>query len=346
VEYVLGVIAAALLGAGFVLQQDAAQQTPNAHFLRAQLVGDLLRRPRWLLGFGTMVAGQLLSAWVIGHMVLSLAEPLLATNLLFALLLAGPLSGQRLHKSEAIGAVILMAGVTALSLARSVRSPTVYVGSSAYWPFAGAAVVFLALAFAELGRRRRANQRALLTAISAGLVLGIADAITRRTVQLLDTGHLAVVLTSWPAYSLVGVNLVGLWLMQSAFSAGPLHTSLPGITATEPVVGIVMGLVVFRDSLHISPEALGLEDAGLAALIVGVVLVARAPALAQLRKFTPLLADLPGKPRPGPPGEASSGPPGEPGPGPAQRPPALAGPALRGIRERVHQRLRSSTTKT
>jgi drug/metabolite transporter (DMT)-like permease len=327
---VLGVIAAALVGAGFVLQQDAAQQTPNAHFLRVQLVGDLLRRRRWLVGFGTMVAGQLLSAWVIGHMVLSLAEPLLATNLLFALLLAGPLSGQRLHRTEAIGAVILMTGVTALSLARSVQSPQVYVGSSAYWPFAGAAVVFLALVFAELGRRRRTDQRALLTAISAGLVLGIADAITRRTVQLLDTGHLAVVLTSWPGYSLIGVSLVGLWLMQSAFSAAPLHTSLPGITATQPVVGIVMGIVVFRDSLHISPEALGLEAAGLVALLVGVVMVARAPALAQLRRLNPLHPDTPE----------------EPSPGPADRPPALAGPPLRGFRQRLHQRLRSSTTRT
>jgi hypothetical protein len=222
-----------------------------------------------------------------------------------------------------------MAGVTALSLARSVRSPAVYVGSYAYWPFAGAAVVVLALTLAELGRRRRADQRALLTAISAGLVLGIADALTRRTVQLLDTGHLAVVLTSWPGYSLVAVNLVGLWLMQSAFSAGPLHTSLPGITATEPVVGIVLGLVIFRDSLHISPEALALEAAGLVALVVGVIMVARAPALAQLRKFNPLLFDAAG--------EQPTG---------ADHRPDLATPRPSGFRQRLHQRLRSSTTRT
>src|ERR1035441_7876929 len=196
---------------GFVLQQDAAQQAPTAHFLRLQLIADLFRRPRWLAGLITMVAGQLLSGWVIGHMVLSLAEPLLATNLLFALLLAGPLSGQRVHKSEVAGALILMAGVTALSLARSVRSPAVYVGSTAYWPFAGAAVVFLVLTFAELGRRRSAGQRAILTGISAGLVFGIADALTRRTAQLIVTGHLAVVLTSWPGYSLIAVFLTGIY---------------------------------------------------------------------------------------------------------------------------------------
>lgn len=61
-------------------------------------------------------------------------EPLLATSLLFALLLAGPLSGQAVHKSEVAGALILMAGVTALSVVRSVRSAQLYVGSSAYWP--------------------------------------------------------------------------------------------------------------------------------------------------------------------------------------------------------------------
>jgi hypothetical protein len=143
-----------------------------------------------------MVAGQLMSAWVIGHIVLSLAEPLLATSLPFALLFAGPLSGQAVHKSELAGALILMAGVTALSVARSVRSAQVYIGSYAYWPFAGAAVVFLAVAFAELGRRRSADQRAILTGTSAGLVFGIADALTRRTIQILNNTHPAVLLTS------------------------------------------------------------------------------------------------------------------------------------------------------
>jgi hypothetical protein len=303
VEYVISVVAAALLGVGFVLQQDAAQQAPKAHFLRIQLLADLLRRPRWLAGLIIMVAGELLSAWVVGHMVLSLAEPLLATSLLFALLLAGPLSGQSVHKTEVAGALILMGGVTALSLARNVRSPQVYVGSYAYWPFAGAAVLFLAFVLAELGRRRSAGQRALLTGTSAGLVFGIADALTRRTVQILDTGHFAVLLTSWPGYSLIAVSLVALWLMESAFNAAPLHISLPGITAAEPISGIVLGVVVFRDSVDVSAGAIALEAGGLIALLVGVIMVSRSAALARLRRLH--------SPRPGPPE-----PPGPPGPAP------------------------------
>jgi len=47
VEYVLSMVAAALLGAGYVLH-GAAQQARKAHFLRMQLLADLLHRPRWL----------------------------------------------------------------------------------------------------------------------------------------------------------------------------------------------------------------------------------------------------------------------------------------------------------
>src|SRR5271170_5940840 len=109
-------VAAMLLGVGFVLQQHAAEQEPQAYFLRLQLILDLLRRRRWLLGFGVMITGQLLSAWCVGHLALTLYEPLLATSL--------------------VGAVILSCGVAALSLSRSPGTPAVSFGSFADWPAA------------------------------------------------------------------------------------------------------------------------------------------------------------------------------------------------------------------
>src|ERR1039458_6133129 len=93
-------------------------------------------------------------------------------------------------------------------------------------------------------------------------------------------GHPAALLTRWPAYSLIASTLAGLWLMQSAFNVAPLHTSLPGITAAEPVAGIVLGIVVFGDRIRVSPDLL-LEASGLIALLIGVILVARSPALSR-----------------------------------------------------------------
>jgi drug/metabolite transporter (DMT)-like permease len=283
VSYFLAIVAAALLGVGFVLQQQVAEQAPKRHFLHLRLLADLVRDRRWLAGLLIMVLGQLLSAWVIGHLVLSAAEPLLAANLLFALLLAWPLSGQRLTKPEIAGAVTLIAGVAALSLAREVRSTEIAVGSPANWPFAAIAIALASYGFAALGRRRSGDLRATLTGASAGLVFGLQDALTRRTVQELEAHQIAGLVTSWSGYALLVVGVIALWLMESAFNAAPLHASLPAITAGEPVAGIAIGIVVFGDTMHTSAALIAVQAAGFVALITGVILVARVPALTAVR---------------------------------------------------------------
>jgi len=286
------IAAALLLGFGFVLQQHAAEQAPKAHFLRLALIGDLLRKRRWLAGIGIMVAGQLLSAWSVSHISLSVAEPLLSTNILFALALAVPLSGQRLRATELAGVVLLCGGVAALSIARSASSPALSFASPAGW-LGAAAMGGVALLCVQAGRMRHGLARATFTGIAAGLVFGIADALTRQTVHVLNAHSFTALLTTWPGYSLIGANLLGLWLMESAFNSAPLHASLPAISAAEPAAGIILGIIVFGDEVRVSPAMIAVQALGIAALVAGVVLVARAPALADLR---PQLAPrLPGR---------------------------------------------------
>jgi drug/metabolite transporter (DMT)-like permease len=303
-------VAAMLLGAGFVLQQRAAQQEPQAYFLRLRLILDLLHRPRWVLGVSVMICGQLLSAWCVGHLDLTLYEPLLATSLIFALALAVPLAHQRLRFRELAGAVILACGVAALSLPRTKGTPAVSFGSFADWP-AAAGVAVVAYCFIHAGHRRCGPIRATLTGTGAGLVFGISDALTRRTVQIMDAHSFAGLVTNWPPYCLLAAALIANWLMQNSFSAGPLPSSLPAITAAEPIAGILLGVVVFGDVIEISPGKLALQAAGLAALVVGVIMVARAPVLSHLRSGTAL--PIPGRP---PSGTAPDG----GGPPPDQKP--------------------------
>jgi drug/metabolite transporter (DMT)-like permease len=274
-------VAAMLAGTGFVLQQHAAEQAPKSYFLRLRLITTLLHRPRWLAGVAVMAAGQLLSAWAIGHVALSLAEPLLTSSLIFALALAVPLSGQRLRMAEVGGAVLLSGGVAALSVARSAGPPTESFGSFAAWP-AAVGIAVVAAGFLVAGLRHSGPQRATMTGAAAGLIFGISDALTRRAVEILDHQSLLILLAGWPAYTLVAASLAGFWLMESAFNAAPLHASLPAITAAEPVAGMLLGVVVFGDVVHVSAGMLILQGAGLAALVLGVVLVARAPVLSRL----------------------------------------------------------------
>ncbi|MDQ2874655.1 MAG: DMT family transporter [Actinomycetota bacterium] len=292
----IALVAAALTGAGLVLQQQSAQEAPTSYFLHLRLITELLRKRRWLAGIAIMAAGQGLSVWAIGHLELTVAEPLLATSLVFALLLAMPLTGQRVRRSELLGAVLLLGGVAALSVSRSVRSAGVVIGSNQYW-WAAAVVAAIALIFLRAGWRRSGQQRAMLTGLATGLVFGISDALTRLTVQVAGSHPFLHLLVSWPAWTLVAASITGLWLMESSFNAAPLNASLPAITAAEPVAGVGLGVVVFGDVVHVSPGLLAVQGAGILALVIGVVLVARAPMLSSLRTVRPALP-YPGLPHP------------------------------------------------
>jgi drug/metabolite transporter (DMT)-like permease len=288
VDYATTLLAAVLLGIGFVLQQYAARQEPESRFLSPRILTDLLRKPRWLIGIACMVAGQLLAAYSIGHAALTLVEPLLTTYLLFALILAVPMSKQPVRWSEVTGALILIVGVTLLSLSRSTKPIGLSFASFPYWP-AAAIIAGIAFVAVQVGHRTRGNARAVLTGLAAGLVFGIQDALTRQTLQIAQGHPLTVLFANWAPYCLLGAGIVGLWLMQNAFSAGPLHSSLPTIAAGEPVAGIALGIVVFGDRIQISPGELAIETAGIAALIVGVVMVARSSAFGGLRKITDVI---------------------------------------------------------
>jgi drug/metabolite transporter (DMT)-like permease len=274
------VIAAMLLGVGFVLQQHAASKLPCS-YLHLRLIAELLRQRIWLGGIAVMVVGQGLSAWGLGHLSLTVSEPLLATNLIFALLLAAPISGEVPRRTELVGAVLLCSGVAALSASRSVRALSETFGSFSHWP-AAAIIAGVAAALAIAGRGAPRKFRATLTGASGGLVLGIADALTRRSVEILDGHGIATLATTWPGYAVIGTAAVGLWLVQSAFSAGPLHASLPAITAAEPLAGMTLGVLVYGDVVHVTPWLLALQAAGIAAMVAGTVLVARAPMFVKL----------------------------------------------------------------
>jgi drug/metabolite transporter (DMT)-like permease len=285
VSYASALAAAVLLGIGFTLQQYSAEQEPDSRFLRLRILTDLLRKPRWLLGIGCMIAGYLVAAWAIDHLELTLVEPLLTTYLVWALVLAVPLSKQAVKVAEVVGALVLIAGVSVLSARVSITPIGLDFGSLSHW-YAAAIIAAVAFVAVTIGHRRSGQVRATLTGLGAGLVFGIQDALTRQTLTGLQGGSWTVLFTTWSAYALVGAGILGIWLMQNAFSAAPLHASLPAIAAGEPLAGITLGIVVFGDRISVTPGMLALEAFGIAALVVGVIAVARSSAFSGLRKIT------------------------------------------------------------
>ncbi|WP_217248176.1 DMT family transporter [Streptomyces sp. AC602_WCS936] len=277
---VLAVSAACCLGFGFVLQQNAAQRAPLGDFLSPRLLLDLVRVPRWLAGMGLMVAGMALGAVALGGGELTLVEPLLATNLLFALALSRAQTRRPLGRQGWAGLTLLAGGVTAFIVAGEPRGGSAVTSPLRHWLLIGVMLGLAVLLTACAGRARLTWGPTLL-ALAAGLVYGVQDALTRISGRRFTSGGLAELLTGWQPYAVVVLGITGLILVQSAFETAPLRRSLPALTAAQPLAGIVCGVGFLGDRLRTDTAALAWEAGGLTAVVTGIVLLGLHPAMPQ-----------------------------------------------------------------
>lgn len=269
--------AALLLATGFVVQQRAAAKAPADERLSPRILIDLAHRPLWLAGIGAMIAGQIVGAVALDQGSLPLVEPLLATNLLFALPMSAAWARQRLRAREWTGAIMLSIGLAGFVIASNPADGPAGRVSEFHWVLAAAVVASLVAAFIAVGKHSDLAEEATFLAAGAGVLYGLQDALTRRTLQLLGSGGVVHMLTGWQPWVLVAVAIGGLILAQSAFEAAPLAASLPALTIAEPIVGIGLGVGLFAEQIDLEPGRLAAELAGILFMIVGVILVARSP---------------------------------------------------------------------
>ncbi|MEZ0094797.1 DMT family transporter [Streptacidiphilus sp. EB129] len=276
--FLLGVGAACLLGLGFVLQQHSAQRAPRSEILSYRLLLTLMHKREWLLGVLFMVGGQVLSAMALSEGRVSLVEPLLATNLLFAMGLARRITKQSLGRSGWGGVALLGVGVTVFIVSGEPTGGGTEAGVLRHWLVFGV-VAGVALLLVSIARRLPLFEEATLLALAAGLLYGLQDALTRIAGQHFNHGGIDLLLRSWQTYAVVAIGVIGLILVQSAFESAPLKMSLPALTAAQPLAGIACGVGFLGDQLRVTPAALAWEALGLACIVLGVVVIGRHPAM-------------------------------------------------------------------
>lgn len=223
-----------------------------------------------------MVGGQVLGAVAFGFGAVALVEPLLASNLLFALPLTALYHHRRMRVSDFLGALTLVVGLAVFVVASrpdggSPRAPGVLA-----WSVTFAALVAVVLVLVLAQRRLGAVARAGVLAVGAGLIFGTQDTVTQAADALIGRG-LVPLLASWVPYAVLVLAVSGLLLAQSAFGTAPLSASLPPITMAEPLMGIVLGIVLYGEQVRTSPLALVGAALGLAAVVGGIVVLGRSP---------------------------------------------------------------------
>ena len=266
-------VGAVLFAVSAVAQQRAAAEVPAGDALLAQLV----RSPRWWAGIVGDAGGFVFQVIALALGSVLVVQPILVTALVFALPLAA-------HYSRRPVTAVMWAHAVALSVALAcfliVGDPTAGVSDAAWnqwmWPLT---LVLAAVAAAVVVSAvlRATGLRALLLGAAAGLLFGVASALTQHVVELFGDGA-AAVLTSWQPYSLVASGMIGLYMQQRGYHIGALSASLPAFTVAEPLGAAFLGLTVLDERLRTGTAGTVVVIASVLVMCVAAVRLSRAQA--------------------------------------------------------------------
>ncbi len=272
-DIVLALVAAFLFALGLVLQEKAAATLPAEAVGKGFLVR-LARQPVWLLGLAAQGLGFVAQAIALGIGRMVIVQPLLVASIVFALPLGRLLEGRRIRREEWLGAALVTAGLGALLL---VSKPAQGSDDASLlsWAVIGGATLGLAVVLFALARGRAPAMRAGLLGAAGGILFGLAAALTKTTVSLLDDG-IGAVFGDWHVYALAGISIAAFWLEQAALQTGALAAAVATTMAFDPLSSLVFGIVLFDEALHESAVGYALSAIALATALAGLVLLARA----------------------------------------------------------------------
>jgi len=243
-----------------------------------RLVVYLFRNPLWLFGWVALAGAFVFQALALHDGQISVVQPLLATELVFMLVL------RRVWIRQSIRPVTWgAAAVTCVGLAVFVVGAEPTGGNptptSHHWLTALLACCIGAGVLAVLAHWGSAGLRAALYASAAAVMWALVATFIKATTDTLTEFGIAGTFIRWPLYALALGSVAALFLQQAALHVGPLRASQPFLVIIDPMVSIALSIWLFSEHFTDNAARLAVAAAGFAVMCAGVVLLTQtAPA--------------------------------------------------------------------
>jgi drug/metabolite transporter (DMT)-like permease len=266
----LAAVAAGIcLAAAGVLQHRAASRRPSDERMSLRLLMMLASDRTWLAGIGSALLSYGFQAVALTFGPLTLVQPLIVSELLFAVPVSVRMRDLRLHKREWIAIASVVAGL-ALGIVAANPGKGDPTQPISVWAPALVAVAVITAGCVLVARMVSGPVKATAFALAGATAMGFQSGLYAATIALLRTEHW-LLFTHWEPYALVVASLVGMFLIQNAFQSGPLAASTPVLDATLPLVAIAIGVWLFNEQIRTTAFGLGGAAVGIALLIIGII---------------------------------------------------------------------------
>jgi drug/metabolite transporter (DMT)-like permease len=238
----------------------------------------LFKNPLWLFGWAALGGGFVFQALALHDGQVSVVQPLLITELIFAL-------GLRLvWLRQSIRSVTWWAAaVTCLSLGVFMATAEPQGGSpypsSHVWAAAAGTTVGVAAVLALLGMRGSPGRRTALLATASAIMWALVAILVKTMTDTWSEFGVAGMFLHWPVYALAAAGLGTEVVHQMMLGAGPLSISQPLLVIVNPIVSIGLSVWIFGEYFSADAPRLALGSLAFVTLCAAVVVLTRtAPA--------------------------------------------------------------------
>jgi drug/metabolite transporter (DMT)-like permease len=283
VAVLVAIAGAITFGASDVIEQRATHKVANRPPLDLKLFADLAVNRLWVVGITVDIAASVMQAIALHFGPLTLVQPVLVLDLLFAVVISAALARRRPDRIIGAGVLCCCGGLALFLAVARPTSPPVSVSPAILVPLGvGAAVVIAPCLVAWRVSPKRFLP--LATAFACGAIFGATAFLLKEITQTIGLGFNPPS-QQWPLYAFIVAEPIGFLLNQNAFQESSLIAPVLAIrTVTDPLVAIGIGLVWLNEQVSSSPAAIAAEVAGLIIMSVGVVALAyRSPHVAARR---------------------------------------------------------------
>jgi len=234
----------------------------------------LIRQPLWLLGAAAAVGSYAFQALALHNGPMSVAQPVLITELVFVLVLRRVWIHQDVARAAWASALVVCGALTVFLVAAEPSGghpiPTTAAWLSVLCGFGGA-IALLTL----LGRRGPPGRRAAVFAAAAALAWALEATFLKATTDTLTAFGIGGTLIRWPVYALAAAAAIGTVLQQAALHVGPLSVSQPLLVIVDPLASIVLSVWLFGEHFTNSPVKIAIGVLSFAVMAGGVTALSR-----------------------------------------------------------------------
>jgi glycosyltransferase involved in cell wall biosynthesis len=269
----LAAFGACCYAGGAWLQHGAVGQVRGENKLGAAGLLSLLRTPRWLLGV-VVIAGGLVSHLIaLGLAPLTIVQPIGVLALPLTVLLYARPNGGRLGRRAIAGMVATVAGLLLFVLIAATGTTSTVVDANAETAAtelvaSGLLILCLVCLLAQ------GNVRCIVLATGAGISYGYVSLLMRSVMQGFGNAGIAgIPLMSLPF--LVIALVIGVVMLQHAYSSGPPDLVVACLTVVDPLVAVGLGIGVLGEGVRNNQWIISGEIVGALAACIGVAIVAR-----------------------------------------------------------------------